>query len=346
MGNQQVCGCYQNQELKNYRKAKRDTSVIQNKFFVFGVDKKHISFMYFYDIRRQKLVPLHINVQLWNFAACVMISPNKFFIGGGVNYDMNLITNSAMIYSIREHSFRNIPSMHNLRFNCPAIFVGEKVYVIGGRKYGYDDTAIMNQCEYFDLQTERWNHMRPMHVKRCGHQLFLYKDRIYAIGGLATDQLGQNLEYYDLVLDHWVLTTIRLQFNLFNFEVYPKENHEILLIGGFHRLGISNFVHSLNLETKSVQSEGFLTMKRAHLKLFFDHQNNKLVIFGGLTSRDPLFSTRYAESYDLISKTSSTISIDSQSQLAYIQKYNYNRMVCNIENIIPQITSDIEFNLQ
>lgn len=346
MGNQQVCGCYQNQELKNYRRARRDTSAMQNKFFVFGVDKKNISFMYFYDMKRQKLINLDIKTQMWNFSGSVMTSPNHFFICGGVNFGMNLISNSAMLYSIREHQFKMLPVMKNLRFNFPSIHVNGRVYVMGGRRYGYDETAILRECEYFELETGKWHSMAPMHVKRCGHQLFLYDEKIYVIGGLTLEKMGKNLEYYDLVLDEWVLTTLRLHFNLFNFEIYSKDHHEILLIGGFHRLGISNFVHSLNLESKTVRSEGFLTMKRAHLKLFFDKANNKLVIFGGLTSRDPLLSNRYAESYDLITRTSSTISVDSNSQLAFIQKYNYNRTVCSVKSVLPEMPSDAEIFLQ
>lgn len=269
-----------------------------------------------------------------------MIDSDSFFICGGVNFPMNDISSSAKRYFINDNRFETLPPMNRIRFNFPCIHYKGRVYVIGGRGYGLDDQAITSNCEYFDIESRAWIDMPSMKVQRCGHQLLIYQEKLYVLGGLSLSYNVKKIEFFDFAKNKWKLTQIKLTFDFFNFEIFPKDNDEFYLIGGFHKYGMSNFILGINLKTKTVRSEGFLKSQRAHLKLFYDRSKNNLIIFGGISPSDPLLRTRYAETYNLITRESSTLALNLKSQLFDIQKFNFNRSSCEISSSLEDLGFD------
>lgn len=46
--------------------------------------------------------------------------------------------------------------MISARYAFATTVLGSYLYVVGGRKLGEDDVAIMNQCERFSFETYKW----------------------------------------------------------------------------------------------------------------------------------------------------------------------------------------------
>lgn len=347
MGSIVSCGCYTHLDRKNHTKSnKKFYGETQNKFFIFGIDSTSRSFINYFDSKKLKLIKVNNQQTLWNFSGNVMLDQNRIFMCGGVNFSMDAISNQCAIYSIRDNDFEALEAMQHIRFNFPCILHQNKVFAIGGRSYGYDEIAILASCEFFDLSTKKWNTMPDMRIPRCGHQLFIFEDKLYAVGGLSTSKHVKRLECFDFGSFEWRLTDIKLTFDYFNFEIYAKDPDEFLLLGGFHRYGVSNFIHSVNLRDKTVKCQGFMKAQRAHFKLFFEPVTNSLILFGGVAQNDPLFQTRYAESYDLVTRQSTPLYIHRKSKLPHIQNYNFAKFSCKIQSSTELTRDDGESGLQ
>jgi hypothetical protein len=231
------------------------------------------------------------------------------------------------------------------RFNFPCILHNNKVYVIGGRSYGQDQTAILSDCEYYDLEVKKWFYMPGLKVPRCGHQLLLYEGRLFVIGGLSNTSNSKKFEVFDFIENTWNLLNIKLHMNLYNFEIYPKDVNEFYIIGGCHAYGTSDFIHEINLKNWTVQSVGFLSVKRSHFKLFFEAQKNRLIMLGGVGDDDPLVNTRFVETFDLVTKKSDILNSNFEFRLEDIQKFSFSKFSCKIQSLTNVVLEDSTFKL-
>ena len=321
------CPCLiKEQYLKNYRRAIKDVrGLTQSKNFIFGQDSSGISFLNFYDHSTKKIIDLKINVDIRNYSGVTMLDPNRMFICGGVNYQMNNVVSHAKIYTISEEKFTILPNMLNIRFNFPILYFKNKIYVTGGRGYGGNDVAITNQCECYDFNLKRWYPIANMNVQRCGHQMFAYKNKIYVIGGLSVDKRVRFLEEYDPNTNNWRITTKSLIFDLYNFEIFSHDLDEILIVGGIHSKGYSNFIHAFNMKQSRIISKGFLKHHRSNFKLFYERSKQRLIFLGGAIPVGSQPTQTYLETFDLINQQSSVVSVNSNLILRFIAKYNYSK---------------------
>lgn len=321
------CPCYKEKHLKNYNKIKSDLKGLKkNKTFIFGQDSLKVSFMSYFDIETNKVVDLSLKkIDLRNYCGSVMITPDQMFICGGVNFQMNNITSQAYLYTISNNSYEKLESMIHYRFNFAISVFDDKVYVTGGRKYGANDVAIINFCEYYDLKTKKWNIMPPMNVKRCSHQSLIYNNKLYVVGGLSEDHRVRQFEEYDFKENKWTLTKMNFMKSVCSFEIYPSGFDEFLVFGGLHDKGYSNFIHLVNLRTKRIKAVGYMVFSRGNFKLFFDKKTQKYHIIGGASSDNVTDSSKYLEVFDLINNKSELKFIDKTQCYSYIAKYNFNR---------------------
>lgn len=328
------CSCLiREKHLKNYRKAIKDVKgLIHNKNFIFGQENHGHSFLKFYDNSTKKLINIPVQEDLRNYSGVTMIDKNKLFICGGVNYQMNNVVSHSKLYSISEERFTQLPNMHDIRFNFSILHFKNKIYVTGGRGYGANDVAIISKCEYFNLETKTWHRMADMKIKRCGHQMFAYNNKIYALGGLSVDKKVRFMEEYNPFTDCWRITTKSLVFDLYNFEIFSHELDEVMIIGGLHHKGYSNFIHSFNMKTSRIKCVGILKNHRSNFKLFYDRRKMKLLLMGGAVSAGNQPLQNYLEVFDLINQRSTVCNVDNSVNLASITKFNYNKISVIIQN--------------
>lgn len=324
--NQCIC-CIKERHLKNYRRSIKDErGLLQNKFFIFGHDGNKTSFLNFFDFRTKRLIDLKISATLLNYSGVAHIDPNRIFICGGVNHQMNNVVATAKIYNISEERFTNMGNMHSIRFNFSILHYENRVYVTGGRSYGANDVAIMNQCEYYDFAHKKWVQMAPMNVQRCGHQMFAYNGKIYVIGGLSLDRRARFLEEYNILENKWRITKKSLIFDLYNFEIFSHDVDELLIVGGLHTKGHSSFIHCLNMKENRISTKGFLRHPRSSFKLFYERTKQRLILLGGaVTNTSQNISQGYMEIFDLINQTSTSHSVDNSLVMKFINRYNYNK---------------------
>ena len=57
--------------------------------------------------------------------------------------------------------------MIDIRFSFNLVLFKDYIYAIGGRQYGNNAEAIMNDCERYNFQTKKWENFRSLNKARC-----------------------------------------------------------------------------------------------------------------------------------------------------------------------------------
>ncbi len=65
---------------------------------------------------------------------------------GGISPDLSEVTNTVYSFNLLDNSIKILEPMITPRYAFASVVLGSYLYVIGGRKLGDDDVAIMNQC--------------------------------------------------------------------------------------------------------------------------------------------------------------------------------------------------------
>lgn len=75
---------------------------------------------------------------------------------GGINSNFTEVTDAVYSFNLLNEEIKYLEPMKNPRYGMTAIVKGSYLYVIGGRKIGSDDIAILNQCERFSFESYKW----------------------------------------------------------------------------------------------------------------------------------------------------------------------------------------------
>uniref|UniRef100_A0A0N4Z0K1 Kelch-like protein n=1 Tax=Parastrongyloides trichosuri TaxID=131310 RepID=A0A0N4Z0K1_PARTI len=203
---------------------------------------------------------------------------------GGVRDGMPF--NKIQIYDTRVERWRYI---HGLRLppgytNFATTIINSKVYISGGSK---DDT-IYNDFYEFDMNTYICNRLSGMNYPRCFHQLLLYNNEIYALGGKSHNGSIERLdafEKYNLKTKVW--TTLKPMS-------YPRSDFGAIIIndcliatGGYSNgmLLSSSSIYDFKTEEWSEGPEMNIPRK-GHALIQLD--DNKIIVVGGVCNRTPL----------------------------------------------------------
>ncbi len=73
--------------------------------------------------------------------------------------------------------------MNQVRYTFSCLYVNDCIYVIGGREFGSDETAIYKTCEKYDFQLKRWIPLPMLNENRCTTNIWTHNGRIYVAGG-------------------------------------------------------------------------------------------------------------------------------------------------------------------
>jgi hypothetical protein len=94
--------------------------------------------------------------------------------------------------------------MKQERYTHNTIYYNKKVYAVGGRTYGDDEQAILDTCECYDFDKNKWEWIAPMQSKRCTAFMFIYTNMIYVFGGY-TGHLARKtaIERYNKETNRW-----------------------------------------------------------------------------------------------------------------------------------------------
>lgn len=53
------------------------------------------------------------------------------------------------------------------RYNFCIEYIKDEIFVIGGREYGNDEIAIIDNCLKFNLISNKWSQIADLNVARC-----------------------------------------------------------------------------------------------------------------------------------------------------------------------------------
>ena len=82
-----------------------------------------------------------------------MVKVNKeyCFVLGGISSDLAEVTNTAYSFNLLNNEIKPLKPMITARYAFATTVLGSYLYVMGGRKLGDDNVAIINQCERFSF---------------------------------------------------------------------------------------------------------------------------------------------------------------------------------------------------
>ena len=72
--------------------------------------------------------------------------------------------------------------MHTPRYTFNLVLQHPWVYALGGRTYGSDEVGVLNTCERYQLELQRWEPIAPLNFKRCTAIAFSWSNGIYVAG--------------------------------------------------------------------------------------------------------------------------------------------------------------------
>ena len=73
--------------------------------------------------------------------------------------------------------------MNDFRYTFAMTKKDNFIYAIGGWVYGGDDVSLINKCEWYDLNTNKWTKIASMYINRVTSFALVYDNKIYALGG-------------------------------------------------------------------------------------------------------------------------------------------------------------------
>jgi hypothetical protein len=259
--------------LKDYA----DTNVI------FGTDSEPFQL----EINSQTLEvskhPIKLNIKLRNFQGCCRIDDNRVFFTGGINISFQKISARTFIYDMRTKTITKLPDMHRIRYTFPVIYMGNCVYVIGGREYGDDKAAIFCDCERFNFSKMAWERVPSLNVKRCTANVFKYKERLFVAGGfLPTSKRSDIIEVLNEKKKRWETLGVLLPIGI-EASCFVSSRTDVFFLTGRSDKGDCNNKFVFNLKSGDIDEIETLTEKvdkeSCLNKLIVAKE--KFVVFGG-----------------------------------------------------------------
>lgn len=114
-----------------------------NLVYLFGEDQDGMKIVSFdpikYELKRKRLPH---NFDIKNYPGCIQLSYNKICLAGGINKDLNRITNKFYIYNPITDTVIEKKEMGQIRYTFPLVSYRSKLYAIGGRIYGGDEVSL------------------------------------------------------------------------------------------------------------------------------------------------------------------------------------------------------------
>lgn len=97
--------------------------------------------------------------------------------------------------------------------------------------------------------------MPPMSKRRSNFAVFIYNDKIHAIGGFDGKKNTKSIEYYDEEKNVWLRLKCKMTRGLAGLHLIPKGPNKILIIGGMTLSGSSMACVTLDLNENTCISD-------------------------------------------------------------------------------------------
>lgn len=300
-------------------------------FFVFGQDKQGLPFLSIFDALTGSLRPAALpkNANFFNYSAITWKTPTKLIVCGGIKHNLTGISAACFEFDLETLVCTPLPDMINFRYTFPAIYFDNKIYAVGGRVYGGDETSILKSCEVYDYATDKWAPIADLNIPRCTSTLITYQSHVWVLGGYTGQyQRSRKIERYNPVANTWELLNFKLLCGFENGNIIKTKNpNEFIIFGGKLNYGNSRNVWVYNLDKKTV-----LNKKPLHhdniLSKHFQTDDGRVYLLG----ENPI-NNFFCERYEIDSMNSSTGTLTFHQNHGFekFKQYNFNSAMLNIE---------------
>lgn len=259
---------------------------------LFGTDSEPLIFEF--NLTNNTVInhPVPLTMRLYSYQAGVRVSPYEFILVGGIQDQMDLISNKSFDYNIKTKIAQRLANMKQDRYTFNCLMREGKVYVIGGRTYGEDNVALLKSCERYDPDKENWEDIAPLNQERCSAMSFVINSSIFIAGGYKGNGVRcETIERYIDKSNTWITIPLRLKEPVESaiVEVLTDSGGKFLIIGGRSPLGDSKkvFLYEFDKDLRDGRCSevGNLDTPRSLHKFWkFKNQgkyNDMGLIFGG-----------------------------------------------------------------
>jgi N-acetylneuraminic acid mutarotase len=121
-------------------------------------------------------------------------------------------------------------SMIDPRTSHCAIYANGSIWAIGGQC----DDKVLRSCERYNLVLNKWRKIGDMTTARSCATGTAFNQEIYIFGGKTTSNRYMNtIECLNLATLNWKECRVKLPMPAISIIVINRNNHDILLVGGF-----------------------------------------------------------------------------------------------------------------
>ncbi len=223
--------------------------------------------------------------------------------------------------------------MNNFRYTFPIIIKDHYIYVIGGRVYGDDTVSLLNKCERFSYETNKWENIANMNNNRCTSSAFIYKNGIWVIGGYSGRfQRTKAIEKYNEEKNKWEVVDFQLYFGFENGTMIPSGNpNEMIILGGKLNFGHSRNVWVYNLLDQTIINKKPMNNDNILTKFYPISKTQTLIL--GSTTKSSFYKSIYLETYDSDKWSSNLEKVSlGVKNLSKFKQYNFNQIQFEIQS--------------
>ncbi len=115
---------------------------------------------------------------------------DKLYIAGGrrssakTNQVLHLTVAEVDVFDFKTQTWTTLAADKNIptqRAGCTAIALGQRILIVGGESIA--QTLAHNQCEAFDIVTQKWENLPNLNTGRHGTQAVMLNNKIYIAAG-------------------------------------------------------------------------------------------------------------------------------------------------------------------
>ncbi|CAD8191375.1 unnamed protein product [Paramecium octaurelia] len=149
--------------------------------------------------------------KIFLYSGALLLSDGSLIIMGGVNNQMNQISNETIKLESNFNQITKLAKMNQARYAFSYALVDNYVYVAGGRYYGNDDQGILDSCERYHIINNQWEVLPKLNEKRCSSFMIQHNGRVLVAGGFNTFKTRINtIEIYNPDFKCWEMFGITL----------------------------------------------------------------------------------------------------------------------------------------
>jgi hypothetical protein len=197
-----------------------------------------------------------MNMRLYNHQSVVRTSQDEFIFAGGVNHLFNHVTSKAFKYNIRLNKYTKMNPLIYRRFFAKLISVRGRIFMVGGRDYGQDKDAILNKCEEYNEESQKWEVVGDLNYPRCNFSVTVHNQEVYIFGGITKDSsLLEIIETFSFQKNRWEVLGLYLTPGIYGNLSFVI-NDDIYILGG-EKNANNGYVFSLDISNGSDMGDVF-----------------------------------------------------------------------------------------